>query len=201
MKEIKIRVDEKLYELVKKKAEEENKSINALLVEIIERVLVKGEETIDTLKTKDAPVLKPIVALYSAKCRSCGRNILPGQTCYWAKGWGVLCLDCFYKSIGDKSIAQKYIKKKELELAIKDLKRTVDELSIKAVKLKREIEIYSVLREIKNLVSTLYDAAIHLNVEDLRQHARRVEELYDRVKELVEKIETPKVKVRAVKKA
>lgn len=53
--------------------------------------------------------MKQITARYDSKCKDCSEPINVGERCYWAKGSGVRCLECWHEheyTMDDAEIAR-----------------------------------------------------------------------------------------------
>ncbi|MCD6418484.1 hypothetical protein J7M00_06860 [bacterium] len=123
-----VSIDEVLYYKVKEYARKKGVSIRQATEEMILAYL-SGDQG----DPKSVSEWKQIAVKYPTTCVFCGKPINRGEVAMWAKGVGVAHLGCYYEKVlnstGDKTIAKKYLKIKELEHTIKGLKQQADELA------------------------------------------------------------------------
>ena len=188
VKQYRLELDDELYEKLREIAEKENKSIKDVIIESINAYLFgeKGEKPQEDVE-KDYPELKVIVALYNGKCKECGEDIKRGDLIAWAKGYGAICLKCYYKKIPDKGLVKKYVKVKELELVSKKLRKAVNELSEKYITLRDSIRYYEVMEEIRKVINNIY--VTFGNNEQHRELITKLEKLYTKLERMNKLIE------------
>jgi len=111
-------LDEELDKQLERKANKDGKSKAQLINSAIQHYLTcKG--------TKDAPTLRQIIAKYESKCKSCGATIRIGSVAFWSKET-IICMDCYVNAKGDRTLATKYMKTRELKQVIAFLRQQAD---------------------------------------------------------------------------
>jgi Ribbon-helix-helix protein, copG family. len=182
-----VKVSDQLHEKLKELAEKRGVSINQLIEEIL-NVYLYGA----TGKTiKRVAVDKEIPALYPDKCSKCGRPINPGDHIRYivyeyedsTVSKVVLCSEC---SLGlNPNLWRLYMKKRELETIVKQLKAEADRLA-------REVSIRELALSVKNLLDVTYK--IHSQkLEDsvaLRKYLEILERL-DQIADRLRALEVP----------
>jgi len=184
-----VKISEELYNLLQDEASKRNSSIKDVLESIIRSYYAKTDQGIKQSDTDNSeyPQLKIIVALYDGKCKECGKEIRKGNLVAWGKGYGTICLDCYYKKIPDTGLVKKYIKAKELEIVHKRLKKLVDELSDKYIMLRKSVEFFQVLNDVKKVVSDIYK--VFSNPSEYKDLIERLDELIDRLERMNKMVE------------
>ena len=79
------------------------------------------------------PGLREIVTKYPGQCSKCKDPIPVGTRAWYGKREKstrpvLVCLNCMVLGMGDTTLARKYLKKRELEVTIRGLKKIADEL-------------------------------------------------------------------------
>lgn len=79
------------------------------------------------------PGLKAIITKYPGQCSKCGDPIPIGSQAWYGKRQKgsrpiLICLNCMVKGMGDRALAKRYLKTRELQITIKGLKKIADEL-------------------------------------------------------------------------
>jgi len=174
-------IDEVLYNKVKERARKEGKSIRAVVEEVLSHYF-KGDYVDDKAVSK----WKEIAVKFPTKCVFCGKEVSKGEVAMWAKGVGVAHLSCFYAKMvdytGDKTLARKYVKVKELEAVIRGLKEEADRLADVVLSAKAVHDINRFSKELRGLAEEFLK---FLNeYSDNEDVLRKVEEIYDATVEL-----------------
>ncbi|MFZ7138789.1 MAG: hypothetical protein ACOWW1_10290 [archaeon] len=113
------RCDDDLCDKLVKTAQKQGISENQLITDSIRHYLVCN-------KQPQAPTLKQIIAKYQSTCKKCGSTIHIGSIAFWSKET-IICMDCYVQALGDKALANKYLKMRELSKVIKHLKSQADQ--------------------------------------------------------------------------
>ena len=119
---VKARVPEELYAKFRDQLDKEGLTIKEFVINAIRDYVEAG-------KRGEEVSLREIVLRFQTKCRNCGRILRVGERAFWAKGWGVMCMDCYIDSMGDKALARRYMKIRELERIKKALQEDVERLA------------------------------------------------------------------------
>lgn len=151
----KIRVSDELYQKLKDISEnlckkpETCRSIRSLVEEAV-RIFVlgfSGDKSVDKVRQGW------ITVEYPARCVKCGRDVKQGEKAYWIKhiytdGTSrsmVICENCFFT---EEAVAEKYIKKRELEAVIRGLEKKAGQLADEVIKLRAMFDAYQLRKEI-----------------------------------------------------
>jgi len=180
MQELKIRLDEDTLNKIKELSEKHNMTISDIVRDAIKSYIEKTEPS-----TEQMPTLKMIITKYKSKCSKCGKDIGIGEVAYWSKGV-IVCLDCIIASMGDKTLATKYIKKKELEKVIKGLRKIADELEERIAEYQQRLKAMEIEQKKAEVYDMLNDYLKHFN-------DKRLEEIANKLKEIEEKVEEAKI--------
>ena len=70
-------------------------------------------------------------------CIKCKREVNVGEWIFFGRGVGKVCLDCSVEGVGGKAAAQKYLRMRQYQKAIKALKKELDSVADK-------VEVYNV---------------------------------------------------------
>jgi len=191
-----IKVDDQVYDKIKELAEKRGCSMNDIVSEMLNIYLggTSGDKAIKEYKDR------VIVLQYDSRCKTCGKELKAGTLARYvlyiyedgSKKGGVYCLDCYFMS--NPVLAKLYVKKKELEVVIKQLN---DEISKRIEVLKQyehQIRVADLKREVLQLIR---DIRMNImNDQKLIELSKKLEELYD----TIDKLEVPPlVKKREVK--
>ena len=119
----------------------------------------------------------------------------------WAKGVGVAHLSCWLdKQVdlsGDKTLAKKYLKIKELEATIRGLKAEADALAEVVLEKRAIAELREASAKIKELAEKLYYVIMNYGV-DVKQET--IEELVDKADEIDKVLKRILMRLDTVKK-
>jgi hypothetical protein len=133
-------------------------------------------------KHEEAPNLRMIITKYPDRCHKCQTKIEQGSIAYWSKDI-ILCSDCIIQAMGDKTIGDRYLKKRELERVIKALKSQANQYADLILDHKHQIKF--------NELSKKIDDLLNFNDTFLRQYIgtpqeieiiRKLNDLYREVK-------------------
>ena len=150
VKELRIKLDAELYDKLKEKADKKGLSMKDYLLPVLEALVKK--ESVDFIKK---PPKTAVISLkYPTRCLRCGRELKETELAYWVEGVGVYCLDCYYSHF-DKSLAKMYLRKRELERVIKELKKQADSLADFIIEHRKLSELKRVYDEGIKAVQTL----------------------------------------------
>lgn len=160
MADSKVRVSSTLYEQLRQLADKSGKSMKELVDEAIQAYLF-GQVGVEGKEIKGITA-KIIPLQYPAKCKRCGRQLEAGELAYWVRityndntvRSFIYCLDCYYKG---SALKEHYLKKKQLEIIIKELKKEADELSRQVLELRKEADYYKLARQIRELIKEAYE--------------------------------------------
>lgn len=176
-----ISIDEVLYNKIKELAHKRGLSIRAFTEDIINAYI-----TGDQGDTKSVSEWKQIVVKFPTRCIYCGREIKKGETAYWAKGVGVAHIGCVMEHMlnnaGDKTLAKKYLKIKELEHVIKGLKARADELANVVISKEVVSELNIASKRLVELSNNFFKFMSEYGGSEEDQ--KRVEEIYNEVIEI-----------------
>lgn len=187
----KVRVSAELYEKLRQLAERSGKSMRELVDEAI-RAYLLGSTGIEGKEIKG--ITSKIIPLqYPARCRRCGKQLRPGELAYWVKITYVdnsvrsfiYCLDCYYQT---SALKEYYLKKRQLEKVIRELKREADELADKVNSLRAEMDLHGTIQLVERAIREVYEA-LDIVVDPERR---------EMIKQLVEKLEDIRTKLEHV---
>jgi len=145
-----LRIPTKLKERIEQDAKEQGKtSVNEYAVEALEHYL-------NCKKAYEVASFRFIITRFKGNCIRCGRVVEKTEGAYYARGTGLLCLDCsIFKGMSDKTVVAKYMKMRRFEELARMFKAEVEasaeklDLSKAAEKLD---EIYKCRKELNALV-------------------------------------------------
>ena len=180
LKTIKVRED--THKLLKKIAEMKQCSIAEAIDYLVNLFFgggSSGEKAIKAIKEKDITN-----AFEGLRCSRCGRPIPVGELVHWIRYEYVdgsaktvyLCFECAHPQLG-----KLYLKKKELETVVKQLRKEADSLVKQIQQMKAEIDLMQIKQQIMDLWKQLS------NVATLDQS--KVNMLFDKLNELIERVE------------
>lgn len=146
---IKIRLDEKLKERLQQDAKEQDQSLNEYLVE-------GAKHYLDCKKAHQVASFRFIITRFKGNCIRCGRVVEKTEGAYYARGSGLLCLDCsIFKGMSDKTVVAKYMKMRRFEELARMFKAEVEAYakSLDLYKAAEKLdEIYKCRKELNALV-------------------------------------------------
>ena len=70
--------------------------------------------------------MKLILLRYPADCKKCEKHLEAGTWALWGRGFGAICLDCYIKRIGDKTLITKELKVRQLKHMQKVLEEEIE---------------------------------------------------------------------------
>ena len=79
-------------------------------------------------KGESVATMKLIVLRYPATCKKCVKQLDAGTWALWGKGFGAICLDCYIRRMGDKTLITKELKVRHLKHMKKTLQNEIDGL-------------------------------------------------------------------------
>lgn len=179
-----VKIDDSIYESIRKIAEKSNRSIKDVVEEAL-KVYILGAESID----KDVKDVKHrwISVQYKSFCRKCGKQLEVGDIAFYvrytysdgsSKSF-IYCPECFYP---DSALAKLYLKKKELESIIRGLKKEANRLADEINKLKMEEDVLKIKSEIITFWRNFRESFSH------DPNISRIDEFMDKLDELINKI-------------
>ena len=77
-------------------------------------------------KGEPVATMKLILLRYPADCKKCNKNLEAGTWALWGRGFGAICLDCYIKRIGDKTLITKELKVRQLKHMKKSLEEEIE---------------------------------------------------------------------------
>jgi len=206
MADAKIRVGKHIYERLKLMADQSGKSIRELAEEALEAYLF-GREGVDSKQIKGITA-KIIEVQYPTRCAKCGRPLKPGDLAYWVKitytdntvRSKVYCLECYYQS---GALKEYYLKKRQLEVVIRELKKEADKLADEVNQLRATKSYYELQRELGRAIAEANDLLTIITDPDREKALREVldrlnklDEYLEKLKELEDKLEYVEAKAR-----
>ena len=165
------RTSEERYTRIQNYADSKGISINQSVDNAVD-LLFKGK----TLR-EEIPTLRMIITKYPAKCTQCTSQIPVGSPAYWSKGV-IICMDCFVKSLGDKALASKYLKMRELNKTMKALKTQADRYADMINEVRHHVRFAETMKKLDRLLD-LTDSYLR-NFDE--QAIKEVNELYKELK-------------------
>lgn len=184
-----IKVSDRTYELIKKICEERGISQSNLIDELVSLYLGGMREG----KIIKNIISKEIDVLWEVKCASCGKVLKPGDKARYtayiyedgSKSAQVRCLDCYISA--DPVLWRKYVKIKEYEAIIKQLRAESDRLVEEIRTNQVWLDIVKIKREVLNLWNTAsfvlrnYDPELLSKYEEI---LNKMDEILSRLSEL-----------------
>lgn len=118
---IRITLDPNTKAKLELEAQNQNKHITDLILEAIDHWFKcdRGE---------GIATMKLILLRYPATCKKCDKKLDAGQWALWGKGFGAICLDCYIRRIGDKTLITKELKVRQLKHMKKALETEIEGL-------------------------------------------------------------------------
>mgnify|MGYP000725224173 CR=1 FL=1 len=173
-KTLNVQINEELYNWLKSYADEKGLSMRQALEEILKdysqprpKISPKG---IVLGKIED------VILQQESKCALCNRTLKTGYRVKWIENLGHICLRCYFNRFYDKSLADKYLKKRELEATIRALRRKADELTEEIEKKQVILNIHKINKELNNLIMVLKEIRNYPELYD-----EKYEELFDKL--------------------
>lgn len=174
MKQKIFRLPEKLADHIEKDAKEQKLSENDWGIQAFEHFL-------SCSKLDTSGPMKMIVLSYKDKCMKCGRDVDKAEWALWAKGKGVVCMDCYISRIGDKALVAKFLKNRELTRTKKALETECDRLATKLETLRlgdKVEELHTLSAEVHKKIEQYFQAKVGTPeekdaLEEILQTSRR----------------------------
>ena len=203
-KEIRVTIEEDLYESLKKHCEESNTTIKDVVTEAIKSYL--SSPTKADLSELLSVKAKVIYVQHKTKCIICGSTIEINQRALWLKGIGCVCRKCLFEKALSKFTDKDYIKEiTKLEIEIERLKAIKSELR-KEIKrlamLYTSIEIIDVVNRLTSLADQI-DRALYENVTSGKDVSDTLKKISKQLDDLVSQLrgrELPKTWVHKILK-
>jgi len=180
-KALNVMIDEKLYNYLKSYADEKGISIRQALEEIL--------ADYSQPKPKSSPkgiILgkeQDVILQHPSKCALCGRELREGYHVKFFDNLGHVCLRCYYTKFYAKALADKYLKKKELEATIKALRKEADRLAVEIEKKRLALDINTILADIQQVLETIRRARDYTMIWN-----DRAEEILDKLEDIDNKL-------------
>jgi len=173
-KTLNIQVEEELYNWLKSYADEKKLSMRQAL----EEILRDYSQPRPRLSTKGIVLgkIEDVILQENSRCALCNRPLKQGYRVKWIENLGHICLRCYFNRFYDKSLADKYLKKRELEATIRALRRKADELTEEIEKKQVILNIHRISKELNNLISILKEIRNYPELYD-----EKYEELFDKL--------------------
>jgi len=181
-----VKVDEETYEMVQKLAEKTGRSMKDIIAEAVRLIYAGSTSTEKQMKNASS---KMITLMYPARCYRCGAQLKQGDLAYYVKvvfeddstKSYVYCLDCY---LPDRAMAQIFLKKRQLEITVRGLKKMADELAdqIKALQLERDI------RQIEREIWDAYNRFVTVFGESKDEFTKQAGEILERLADLANKV-------------
>jgi hypothetical protein len=164
----------------------------------------------ETGNVKDKPVKSKLdvelVSKYETTCTKCGNKIKMGDRFRYikveyedgSKDIIRLCLDCMLDSTFLKKY---YIKKRELEIVTRELKREADRLVDEIKALEKQADVMRIKAEIMSIMKDIKDLLRSIGSQDLRDTLTKIMDKLDTIMDKLDKLEPiplkPQVKPQA----
>lgn len=148
--ETKVRLPQDLKDSIEKDAKQGNfASVNQWWIEA-------GKHFLECKKAHQVASFRFIITRFKGKCLKCGRSVDKGEGAYYARGSGLLCLECsIFKGMSDKAVVAKYMKMREFQELARmfkvEVERYAERLDLYRAADKLD-EIYKRGKELKDLV-------------------------------------------------
>jgi len=178
-KTLNVQINEELYNWLKSYADEKGLSMRQAL----EEILKDYSQPRPRLSTKGIVLgkIEDVILQENSRCALCNRPLKQGYRVKWIENLGHICLRCYFNRFYDKSLADKYIKKRELEATIRALRKKADELVAEIEKKQAILNIHKINKELQELIQVLKDIRNYPELYD-----EKYEELFDRLDRLEE---------------
>ena len=173
-KTLNVQINEELYNWLKSYADEKKLSMRQAL----EEILKDYSQPRPKLSTKGIVLgkIEDVILQENSRCALCNRPLKQGYRVKWIENLGHICLRCYFNRFYDKSLADKYLKKRELEATIRALRRKADELTEEIEKKQVILNIHRISKELNNLISILKEIRNYPELYD-----EKYEELFDKL--------------------
>jgi len=126
--EARLRVPKDLMEIIHEEAKRRNQNVPDYLADAIYHYRSCLRKQLEGL-----PTLRHIITSYPGECSKCGADIPVGSAALWGKDKQerkvLICLDCQIAGTGDKALAKKYIKMREIQSIIQGLNKIAEDLA------------------------------------------------------------------------
>jgi len=181
MSEIRAKIDDELYRLVKEKAKSEGKTIKDIVIEALNQYLRGFTGDVTQLVNIRAKIIN---TKYKTKCILCGSEIKEGERVLWLKGIGSICIKCMFKEATSKFSDKDYTKAiTKLELEIQRLRAIANEVRSEIKDLASiyfTIEPVRLLKRVEEIMGKIEDIINHfLYREDMKEVIEEFRKLYD----------------------
>lgn len=117
----KLRIDPHLKAKLESEAQQTKKSVTELINKAIDHWFKYG-------KVEPVASMKLILLRYPATCKKCSQDLDAGSWALWGRGFGAICVDCYIRRIGDKTLITKELKVRQLKYLKKSLEDEIDAL-------------------------------------------------------------------------
>lgn len=173
-KTLNVQIEEELYNFLKSYADEKKLSMRQAL----EEILRDYSQPRPKLSPKGIVLgkIEDVILQEESRCALCGRQLKAGYRVKWIENLGHICLRCYFNRFYDKSLADKYIKKKELEATIRALRKKADELTEEIEKKQVILNIHRINKELQEIISMLREIKNYPELYD-----EKYEELFDKL--------------------
>ena len=196
MADTKVRVSQEVYDKLRAISEKSSKSMRELVEEAINAYLlgVEGAEGKDV----KGITAKIIPLQFPTRCKKCGRQLQPGDLGYWAKitftdntvRSYTICLDCYYQGT---ALKEQYLKKRKLEIVVRELRREADRLAEKVEELRAysklieaKRELLKLLREARELLNVITSPERRIELEKLNKSLDNLVDAADKLIQILE---------------
>jgi len=198
MSEIRAKIDDELYKLIKEKAKSEGKTIKDIVIEALNQYLRGFTGDVTQLVSIRAKIIN---TKYKTKCILCGSEIKEGERVLWLKGIGSICIKCMFKEATSKFSDKDYAKAiTKLELEIQRLRAIANEVRNEIKDLASiyfTIEPVRLLKRVGEIMGKIEDIINHfLYREDMKDIVDEFRKLYDILGNIYDEL-----KKRAIQKA
>mgnify|MGYP000722277433 CR=1 FL=1 len=174
----------KLDETTIQKIREISKSEGITQGELIKRLI----ENYDKLRQDKEITLKRIITKYEGRCSKCGSKIPVGSMAFWSQGV-LVCMDCYVLSFGDKALATRYLKMRELQLIIKELRKEANELADMVNNYRYQSELNNLFGKLERLIKLnedYYKTFKDEKIKELTEFYKKVAKDFDDLRLIIE---------------
>jgi len=196
-----IKIDDDVYQKLNELAQKQGRSIKELATQAI-RLYLEGtsEDVVDA--ELDSFDQKWIRLRFPARCKGCGKSLNAGEEAYYIRytykdnkvppKTVIYCINCYFeKVVTDEVLAKRYAKLRELERIVKYYERKARELADVVV-------IDDLLKAFLHAREVVSQMISKKSFED--GDVRRLEEVYDKIDNLMKVLSTAKVKLQEVRR-
>lgn len=191
-----IKISESSYQILSQLSENTGKTIKELVEIAIQNYYGYGiKEQGEITEVRQCW----IQLQYPSKCSKCQRELPVGEVAFWIrlkirKDTGevltrstIICHDCY---LPDKTALSKVLKKKELEKAVRELNRQLNELLKEKERIENEIRTLRKIANALTILRSIFDLSNSFNSRDIKELYFKLKELITDFEKVVDDLET-----------